>query len=286
MTTTTERMLPLYEAKMIHQFDHRWATFDGTEARDVREEEKQRADTQVLGRYWIDAEHVDKALKNRGDNPWLIGWRNIARSTDERTTIAAVLPRVAVGHSMPLVLGSKSLILAANLTTFISDYVARQKVGGTNFTFGYFEQLAILPPDRFGIDWTCAGESAMSWMMPRLLELHYTAEDLRPVAKSNGDNGNPFQWDSQRRKSLRCEIDAAFFHLYGIIREDVDYIMDTFPIVKRKDEAAFGEFKTKRLILEAYDAMQVAIETGIPFESTLNPPPGQGPRHPVKVAAS
>jgi hypothetical protein len=70
------------------------------------------------------------------------------------------------------------------------------------------------------------------------------------------------------------------FHLYGLPRDDVDYVMDTFPIVRRKDEAAYGEYRTKRLILEIYDAMAEAIRTGVPNQSVLDPEPGRGPRHP------
>ena len=72
---------------------------------------------------------------------------------------------------------------------------------------------------------------------------------------------------------LRCELDAAYFHLYGIARDDVDYIMDTFPIVKRKDEATHGEYRTKRVILDIYDAMQQAIATSQPCQTLLDPPP-------------
>ena len=79
---------------------------------------------------------------------------------------------------------------------------------------------------------------------------------------------------------LRAELDAAFFHLYGVSREDIDYILDTFPVVRRKDEARYGEYRTKRLILEIYDAMQKAIDTGTPYQTILDPPPGQGRRHP------
>ena len=70
--------------------------------------------------------------------------------------------------------------------------------------------------------------------------------------------GSPFRWIPERRELIRAELDAAFFHLYGLDRDDVDYIMDTFPIVRRKDEAAHGEYRTKRLILERYDAMAEA----------------------------
>ena len=81
-------------------------------------------------------------------------------------------------------------------------------------------------------------------------------------------------WNGERRFQIRCELDATYFHLYGIARDDVDYIMETFPIVKRKDEAQHGEYRTRRVILEMYDAMQRAIDTSEPYQSRLDQPPG------------
>ena|SRR5437867_9756203 len=69
---------------------------------------------------------------------------------------------------------------------------------------------------------------------------------------------------------------AAYFYLYGIGRDDVDYILETFLIVKRKDEQAHGEYRTKRVILDIYDAMQQAMETGTPYHTRLDPPPAHG----------
>jgi hypothetical protein len=113
-----------------------------------------------------------------------------------------------------------------------------------------------------------------NWLIPRILELTYTASDLAGFAKDLGYDGPPFRWDEDRRALLRAELDACFFHLYGIERDDVEYIMDTFPIVARKDEAAFGEFRTKRLVLEAYDAMAKAIASQGTYDCPLDPPPG------------
>ena len=110
----------------------------------------------------------------------------------------------------------------------------------------------------------------------RILELTYTAWDLEPFATDCGYSGPPFRWDEERRFLLRCELDAAYFHLYGIGRDDVDYILETFPIVKRKDEQAHGEYRTKRVILDIYDAMQQAMETGTPYHTRLDPPPANG----------
>jgi hypothetical protein len=96
---------------------------------------------------------------------------------------------------------------------------------------------------------------------------------MEPFATDCGYNGPPFCWDADRRFLLRCELDAAFFHLYGIVYDDVDYIMETFPIVKRKDEAEFGEYRTKRVILDIYNDMQQSIITGEPYRTRLDPPP-------------
>jgi hypothetical protein len=88
-----------------------------------------------------------------------------------------------------------------------------------------------------------------------------------------GYDDAPFRWDEERRFLLRCELDAAYFHLYGIQCDDVDYIMETFPIVKRKDEKAHGHYRTKDKILEIYDAMAEAMKTGQAYQTLLDPPP-------------
>lgn len=128
---------------------------------------------------------------------------------------------------------------------------------------------------------TCsaAGRSATTqstqrdWLWPRVIELSYTASDLQPFAEDCGHPGPPFQWDPTRRAQLRAELDAAFFQLYGLSKEDTAYILDTFPVVKRNEEKAHGEYRTKRLILEAYDALAEATRTGTAYVSPLNPPP-------------
>jgi len=155
----------------------------------------------------------------------------------------------------------------------VFDFIARQKLGGTHLRFFTFYQLPIVPPQY--LEEPCHWDNSftlLDWIAPRVLELTYTAWDLEAFANDYGFNGPPFRWDENRRFQLRCELDAAFFHLYGIGREDVDYIMETFPIVKRKDEAAHGTYRTKETILLLYDTMAQAEATGQPFVSALNPP--------------
>jgi len=111
-------------------------------------------------------------------------------------------------------------------------------------------------------------------IVDRVLELTYTAWDLQPFARDCGWFGPPFVWDEARRFQLRCELDAAFLHLYGLNREDAAYILDTFPIVRRKDEASYGTYRTKETILTLYDRFNEAQCAGTAFASPLKPPPG------------
>ena len=110
------------------------------------------------------------------------------------------------------------------------------------------------------------------WFLPRVLELTYTAWELKAFAEDCGENGPPFIWDPVRRFQLRCEIDAAFFRLYGISRDDTGYILDTFPVLARSEEREHGEYRTKRVVLATYDALAAATAQGVLYDSPLGPP--------------
>lgn len=149
---------------------------------------------------------------------------------------------------------------------------------------GYFivEQLPLPPPEAFARSTHWAAGPVRRWIRTRVLELSYTAWDMEPFARDLGDGGTPFRWNEDRRSVLRAELDAAFLHLYGVTRDDADYIMSTFPIVHRNDRARHGEARTWRLVMAAYDGIAMAIASGEPFESALVPPPGHGHRHPER----
>ena len=65
--------------------------------------------------------------------------------------ICGILPRAAIGHTYPLALSPARRIgcLYANQASFVLDYVARQKIAGTHLTYGYVNQLPVLPPDAY-----------------------------------------------------------------------------------------------------------------------------------------
>jgi len=267
---------------MVHHFNHRWGDY-ATRPAGSLDSELPRISDDILAsphyvvepHYWVPSVEVDDRLPD--DRDWLLGFRGITNTTNERSIIASVFPRSAVGNSMPLLLSdlapTQSALLAASMSSFSFDYIARQKIGGTNLNFFIVQQLPVLAPTTYdqSTPWH-ARQTLHEWIKPRVLELTYTAEDLAHFARNLGYDGPPFKWDEERRSQLRAEVDACFFHLYGIGRDDVAYIMDTFPIVRRKDEAAYGEYRTARLILERYDEMARAIVSGVPYQGVLEEP--------------
>lgn len=97
------------------------------------------------------------------------------------------------------------------------------------------------------------------WVIPRVIELLCTSHDLTSILVDDSFRSSLCPWDDERRFLIKCELDATFFHLYGLARDDVEYILDTFPIVKRNDEKIYGEHRTARTIIRIYDAMAEAI---------------------------
>ncbi|WP_369699472.1 N-6 DNA methylase [Deinococcus sp. YIM 77859] len=273
------QMLPLYEAKLMHQFDHRFATYtqDGS-TRDMTAGEKADPTKLPLPRYWVSEGEVEDRLIQRDKQgrvvwewgrDWLMGWRDITNATNERTFIGAVYPRRAAGDTFLQMLPdcpmSQIPALLGTLNSFAHDFAVRQKVGGTHLKYNVTRQLPVLPPSTFT-------PNLLAFITPRVLELTYTAHDLAGFARDLEYDGPPFVWDDERRFWLRAELDALYFHLYGVGRDDVDYIMETFPIVRRKDEARYGTYRTKNAILEIFDEIaRVGVEG---YRTRLTPGPG------------
>jgi len=268
--------LPLYEAKLIHQFDHRWATYtsDGN-SRDVTLAEKSNPDFTVTPRYWVSRAEVEERLCKRDrdgrviwqwERDWLMGWRDICRATDERTVIASVLPRVGTGDTLLLMFpdskhGVRRACLLADQCSLVHDFVARQKIGGTHLKYHVKKQIVNLPPDRYT-------EADLAFIVPRVLELTYTAHDLSGWVQDLGYDGEPFPFNPVRRATLRAELDAYYAKLYGLTRDELRYILDptdvmgqdypseTFRVLKKKEQGEFDEYRTQRLVLAAWDKLE------------------------------
>ena len=302
--------LPFYEGKMVGMFDHRAASvvFDPTnrvrrnQAESVSISQHENPSFMATPVFWLESSEVATRC---GECPrWFLALKDVTSATNERTVIGSILPSAALTDSVPWLSGSiegpQAAVLMASLLSFACDFVARQKVNGLHLRGHYLNQLPVLSPASYAHRCEWANDPKLAnhqttlrdWMLPRVLELTYTAWDLKPFAEDCGLNSPPFRWDEERRFLLRCELDAAFFLLYlgdtevwkkqpaaltrsfESPRSAVAYIMDTFPIVKRKDEATYsGIYRTKETILQIYDALQDSIRTGQPYQTRLSPPP-------------
>jgi hypothetical protein len=286
-----EHRLPLYEAKLLSHYDHRFSTYsDATQAQlnkgtlpHLTDGQHDDPDHEALARYWLSDSDVAEAIGDRWDRDWLLGWRDIARASDARTFVPSVLPRSAVGHKLPLAFPARPdhvPLVQAVWSSLAFDYVSRQKISGTGMTYFIVKQLACPAPDTFEQTqpWT-GGVTLREWVVPRVIELSYTSWRIRAYAVDNGDDGPPFRWLPERRELIRAELDAAMFHVYGLTRPEVEHVLDSFFVVRKYEERDHGEFRTKRLVLDRYDAMAEAARTGHPYQTILDPPPGHGPRH-------
>jgi hypothetical protein len=273
-TRDGQRMLPVYEPPMVDLFDHEVAK----------------------PRYWI-AEHGPVAVQRKGETAerpgvadrlaelgwkweWLCAWRApvLDRPVIDRIAVAVFLPRAAASDSLPLMLPRVVPPFAAALiaaqSSLVFEYVARQKIDGPVVRATHWKQLPVPTPGML--------EPHLPFIVPRVLELVYTSSDMSPLARDLDDRGDPFAWDPDRRVSLRAELDAFFFRVYGIDgRDDVEYIIGTLQAGDGLDQGeSHGDDgrRARELVLAAYDRMTEADAAGVEYETRIYPPPGHGPR--------
>jgi hypothetical protein len=154
--------------------------------------------------------------------------------------------------------------LLANINAYAYDYVTRQKIGGVTLNFFIVEQIPILPPDAYDrpCPWSRHKTTLETWISERVLKLTCTAEDMLPLAEACDFTAGSFKqeyggrlnkWDEAERAQLMAELDAAYFHLYGISRDDAAYILSTFKGIHERTPLIPGSRTTAEHILALYD---------------------------------
>jgi hypothetical protein len=306
-SASADGLLPLYEAKMMWHFDHRFATYEAATQDQLNAgslpqltpQQKTNTNLHVMPRYWLAEPEVLNRVASPTDEErealangslqraeleqrqrqraprWLLGFRDVTDSRNERSAVFSLLPFAAVGHKLPLVFiggsfGAEHLLcLLANANSFVFDYVVRQKIGAMSLSYFILKQLPVLPPSFYRA-------ADVAYVASRVLELVYTADDMQSLADALRASASPiaatvptkpYRWDEARRASLRAELDAWFARAYGLTRDELRYILDpadvcgpdfpgeTFRVLKEKEIAKFGEYRTQRLVLEAWDKL-------------------------------
>ena len=256
-----ELYLPLYEGKMVQAFDHRAASVivnpekmsRPAQPREATSSEHADPDWFPDPQFWVPA----SACGWTAESNWVIGFKDITSPTNARTFIAALFPAVGFGNKVPILKAQteerNEWLLVANFNSMIFDFSTRQKIQGQTLNWFIVEQLPVIAPDDY--DRRLGNTTARDLIRDHVLRLTYTAHDMAPFARDLGYNGPPFPWDEEERRHLRARLDALYFHLYGLSREDADYILSTFPIVRREDQAAFGSYRTRDLVLAYMSAL-------------------------------
>jgi hypothetical protein len=214
--------------------------------------------------YWVDAKELDSKTEAIKQGDWFLAFKDVTAATNERTVIASAIPKVAVGHTAPIIYSGQSVtrsaVLLANLNSLVLDAIARTKIAGLHLTFGYLKQLPILPPVAYF-------EADLAFIVSRVLELSYTSYSMAPFARDLGYDGEPFAWDEGHRAQLRAELDAWYALAYGLTRDELRYVLDpkdvmgedypseTFRVLQKNEIAKYGEYRTQRLVLAAYDGL-------------------------------
>lgn len=195
----------------------------------------------------------------------LQAFRDITNATNERTLIAGNLPLGPVGNNAPIISYCEYRAVAyalvlANANSIPLDWAARNAVGGVHLSFFIVKQLPVLPPDAYLEEAGC-GTRYVELIVPRVLELIYTGHELEGFASDLGYHERPFPWDDSRRHRLQCEIDAIFARMYRLDRADLAWILDShspgtsFPSLKQHEMKRFGEYRTQRYVLAAFDQL-------------------------------
>lgn len=289
-TVDGETYVPLYEGKMIWHYNHHFGSWptEGERPNSINmpsEDELANPDSCIMPWYWVPLSVVnDRLVKYDRDgnvvwkwtHNWMLCFRDISKSTNERTLIATIVPKQGFNNKTPIIFEESGIldgtIMCGILSSIVFDYVTRQKVGGKSMNFFYVKQFPVLTPDQI--------PSTMQWqIVKRVAELCYFNHDMDGWAEELWEEMSeeqraelpqlgaqqPWVYNPERRAILQAELDAIFAHLYGLDTEDLRYILDpedicgkgcineTFRVLKDNELRQYGEYRTKRLVLEAWN---------------------------------
>jgi hypothetical protein len=278
-----EEWLPVFEGKMVAAYDHRSANIrinpDNRSRQQVADPipEDVHSDPAMTAQPYLWCPAAEVEARTGGAMLWAACSKRVTAASNSRTMVACIIPRAAISYTLYWTNceadAAEAACLVALFNSFAFDYLVRQKTTQPSLPLGVISETAVIP--RQVIDQPCPWDRERSvgdWIIDRVLELTYTSYDLKPFAQELGCHGAPFRWDSNRRALLGAELDAAFFLLYARSAEEVAYILDSFTIIQRRDVAKHGEYRLKRKILEACDAMTQAMQGGDSYQTLLEPP--------------
>lgn len=289
-TLAGQTYVPVYEGKMIWFYNHHYGTWPTSSPRpnaipNVEIDELSNENSLILPWYWTPVEDVMSKLEkldNEGNviwkwnHPWLLGYRKISNATNERTFVSSIIPLPnGAGDSIIYVMIDNvlhSALVQGIFSSLTFDYISKQKMGGSNMSNFITKQLPVLSLEQIP-------DEMIMPIVSRVARLCYFNHDLDGWAEELWNELSPkqqteipelgrkecFIYDPEKRAVLQAELDAIFAYLYGLNTEDIRYILDpedicgkgcineTFRVLKDNELRQYGEYRTKRLVLEAWN---------------------------------
>jgi hypothetical protein len=273
-----EDYLPLYEAKYIHQFDHRFGTFEDVSkdsrftrrasTRTPSTTEKQSVDYEIVPRYWMEGSDFE-SLKSEmdWDREWIFTFRDIARVTsDQRTAMGTIAPFYPFSNKAPVLTFSKNrsgeevVIFTTLFTSFAFDFILRQSLSGASINLYILKQLPMPKPEllsEYTVKYEEKEQALDQFLFERGLKLIWTSHSLDPLGNDVGIDSGPYVWDEEERSQFRAEIDAVVSKLYGLNRNDFKYVLESFDILEKKQREEYDSYKQKEDCLRTYDEIEL-----------------------------
>jgi hypothetical protein len=264
--TTDPSGLPVYEGRMISHFDHRAKTYESGHGNSSVWSERPFGDPDkaIVPQWRVLPENVPDKLGDRCER-YRLAFGDVANPRNERSfTAALVPPRVICGHTVPTIVfdaehvwGYLPWLAVAN--SFVMDAFTRKKLSSPHLTFSLMDSLPF-PRPKLDEPW-------VQQVAPVVLRLVCTAPEMTAYWNAMAQHGLcPFVpaeavppdalLDEASLELARAELDAIVAHdVYGLTRTELSDVLETFPVVKKRDHKAHGEYRTKRLILEAFDRL-------------------------------
>jgi hypothetical protein len=262
--TTDPVGLPVYEGRMIGNFDHRAKSYVGGHGNSAEWVEHPFGDpSKAIAPQWrVLREKIPTKVGNRIDR-YRVAFGDVANPRNERTLVACLVPPNSIcGHTVPTFVYPPEfewmyLPWLAIANSFAMDALARGKLTSPHMTFTVLDSL---PFPRKPLN-----DPFVQAVAPLVLRLTCTALEMTPfwnrmaslgIVEPSPTTAIPAQAliAPEARAQVRAELDALVAHaVYGLTAQELSDILDTFGVLMRRESKALGEFRTKRLVLEAFD---------------------------------
>ncbi|MBI3273379.1 MAG: N-6 DNA methylase [Planctomycetes bacterium] len=272
--------LPLYEGRMVDQFDHRAKGYRSGRGRAAVWEELPfgSAGKSIQPQWRIPVARVPEKTRERVQQ-FRVGFCDVGSPTNERTLVAALISQEALcGHSVPTITFGAAedwayCLWLAVANSYAMDFLVRQKVS-LHMTYIVLDSL---PFPRLP-----ASDPRVARIVRLALQLSCTGPEMAPFWNAMAQAGwvehvpvagpSPGIVEEAARLEARAELDAIVARdLFGLSRAQLAYILGTFPIVERRDRERYGSFRSRDLILEFFD--QAAPAAAPPELDAVQVPP-------------